>query len=288
MENHVSERQQQANPLSKYFRQPAIYLRLPSKGQYWKEGSINLPVTGELPVYPMTARDEITLRTPDALMNGSGVVEVIQSCCPDIKDAWQMPNIDVDAVLIAIRIASYGISMDVESKCPHCNGDNAHALDLQQCLSTVKSPDYTSPVVFDELKIKLKPVPYFSVNKENSINFEEQKILQALEKADLPEDARAAQILASMNKLVDLNIDTVASSTEYVETNEGTQVRDTAFIRDFYTNAPSKLVKAVQARLAEINEQGGIAPQSVTCGECHTAYSMPLVFDYAAFFGKGF
>lgn len=277
-----------ANPLSKYFRQPSVYIKLPSKGEFWPEGSLDLPITGEVPIYPMTARDEITLRTPDALMNGSGVVEVLQSCCPSIKDAWKMPSIDIDAVLIAIRIASYGGAMDVESQCPHCSNDNTHALDLQSCLASIKAPDYSKLVKADELKIKLRPVAYFSVNKESSINFEEQKILQALEKADLEDTVRAARILESMNKLVELNIDTVANSTEYIQLADGTMVNDYNFIREFYSNAPSALVKTVQTRLSEINAEGGIAPQSVNCGECSKSYTIPLVFDYAAFFGKGF
>ena len=55
------------NPLKQYFRQPAIYIRLPSQGKNYPEGSLNMPPTGELAVYPMTAIDEITYRTPDAL-----------------------------------------------------------------------------------------------------------------------------------------------------------------------------------------------------------------------------
>ena len=77
------------NPLTKFFRQPAIYLKLPSNGAFWPNDAIELPLTGEIPVYPLTTKDEIILRTPDALLNGEGVVEVIQSCCPSIKDAWQ-------------------------------------------------------------------------------------------------------------------------------------------------------------------------------------------------------
>ena len=96
------------NPLAKHFRQPAIYIQLTSQGKFWPENTLELPVTGKIPVYPMTARDEITLRTPDALINGTSVVEVVQSCCPNIKDAWEMPSIDVDSTLIAIRIASFG------------------------------------------------------------------------------------------------------------------------------------------------------------------------------------
>ena len=106
------------NPLSKHFRTPGIYIKLPSGGRYWPENALNLPLNGELPIYPMTTKDEIILRTPDALLNGSGVVSLIQSCCPNISDAWQTPNIDIDAILIAIRIATYGHNISFQSNCP--------------------------------------------------------------------------------------------------------------------------------------------------------------------------
>ena len=101
----------QSNPLAKHFRQPALYVKLTSNGSFWPDGSLDLPVTGEIPIYPMTTKDEITLRTPDALINGTSVVKVIESCAPNIKDAWKMPTVDVDSTLIAIRIASYGPKM---------------------------------------------------------------------------------------------------------------------------------------------------------------------------------
>jgi hypothetical protein len=58
------------NPLQQYFRQPAIYVQLPSQGKFYPAGTLNPSTTGEYPVYPMTAIDEITYRTPDALFNG--------------------------------------------------------------------------------------------------------------------------------------------------------------------------------------------------------------------------
>ena len=73
------------NPLKQFFRQPAIYVRLPSQGKFYPPGVLEMPATGELPVYPMTAIDEITYRTPDALFNGQATVNVLQSCVPDIK-----------------------------------------------------------------------------------------------------------------------------------------------------------------------------------------------------------
>jgi len=80
------------NPLSKYFRQPALYINLPSEGRWYPDGGVEIPVTGSVPIYAMTAKDEITMKTPDALLNGAATVSVIESCCPAIKDAWKMPK----------------------------------------------------------------------------------------------------------------------------------------------------------------------------------------------------
>ena len=47
-----------ANPLNKYFRQPAIYVSLPSKTDYPTE-VVTKSETGEIGIMPMTAKDEI-------------------------------------------------------------------------------------------------------------------------------------------------------------------------------------------------------------------------------------
>ena len=87
MEFQMSENSQ--NPLAKHFRQPILYLKLPSNGRWYPEGSVELPVTGEIPVYAMTARDEITLKTPDALMNGTSTVAEVNTKKVQVHTAAQ-------------------------------------------------------------------------------------------------------------------------------------------------------------------------------------------------------
>ena len=165
-----------ANPLARHFRQPSIYIKLTSGGQFWKEGAVDLPAMGEIPVLPMTAKDEITLRTPDALINGTSVVQVIQSCCPNINDAWEMPSIDVDSTLIAIRIASYGPKMSITATCPKCNEEHDYDVDLQEALADIKAPDYNQTITSpDGLEFKFRPLTYLQVSKAGVVQFEEQQ-----------------------------------------------------------------------------------------------------------------
>ena len=196
------------NPLSQYFRQPSIYIKLPSRGQNYPAGTLNMPANGELPVYPMTAIDEITYRTPDALFNGQATVNVIQSCVPNIRDAWAVPSIDLDTILIAIRIASYGHNMDFDSTCPHCRAEHTYTMDLRAMMDSVRCPDYDQPYETAGLKILFRPQAYYDVNRTNKTSFELTKMQQALDaltdQADPEGLAKMSAISTGIQKVSEL------------------------------------------------------------------------------------
>lgn len=272
------------NPLAKHFRQPAIYLRLPSDGHWWPEDALAMPANKELPIYPMSTKDEILLRTPDALLNGQGVVDVIQSCVPNIKDAWKMPSVDVDAVLVAIRIATYGNSMAFDSKCTHCGEENTHDVDLGSTLAGLQCPDYSAPLEIKGLKIKFKPQEYFSVNKSNMIQFEEQKLLNVINATNISDDDKAKEVTASMDRLYQYGLMACTNSTEYIELEDGTRVEDQVFINEFYQNAESAIIRALQERVQEYTERSKPDSLNLACQACTKTYNVDLSFDYANFF----
>ena len=267
----------------KHFRQPAIYLTLPSKGAYWPDGSIDLNMNGQVAVYPMTTKDEIIIRTPDALLNGESVVQIIQSCCPQIKDAWKMPSIDVDATLVAIRIASYGTEMDIDTNCPACEHENKHSLDLSGVLDSIASPNYNIPVVYNDLKIKLKPQSYFEANKINLSTFEEQRLLQVVNNDNLTDEEKMKQYQDHMSKLIDININVITAGTEYIEA-EDTQVTNPIWIKEYYDNADTKVIKAIRERFDSFAKTVELPKPKVKCEECEKEYPVAIQFDYANVF----
>lgn len=276
------------NPLSGYFRQPAIYVKLPSGGRWWPHDSLNLPTNQDIPVYPMTAMDEINLRTPDALINGQGVVNVIQSCCPNIRNAWHMPSVDTDFVLIAIRVASYGQTMPIESTCTHCASKNEHEVNLDQVMNSIQTPVFDHPVEFKHLKIKLKPMDYQAQNQASQIAFEEQKVMSLIDNADIDPENKIENVSRSLEKMVEASIDTCASCTEFIELPDGQRVNNTDHIKEFYKNVENDLVKHIQKTIADYLEPAKIKPVSFECDNCNEIYSSQLTFDFANFFGKGF
>jgi hypothetical protein len=277
------------NPLSKHFRQPSLYIKLTSNGRYWKDGTLDLPVTGELPVYPMTTKDEITLRTPDALINGTSVVNVIQSCCPNIKNAWAMPSVDVDSTLIAIRIASYGPKMAIGSKCPNCGEEHDYDVNLSNVLESISMPDYSKTIKLDDgLTIKLKPLNYEQISKSGNAVFEEEKLVQTLADPDIDPDVRKVHYEKHVNKMIELNIDTVANCTESITTEQEQLVTDNKFIREYYANSESSVLRKLQEAIKSLSDSVNIKPVEVACTACEHNFKLSVDFDYSSFFDQGF
>jgi hypothetical protein len=273
------------NPLFKHFRQPAIYLKLPSQGSFYPNGSLELSVTGDIPIYPMTVKDELTLKTPDALMNGEGMAAVIRSCCPTILDPWRIPAVDLDAIFIAIRLASYGTGMDINTTCPKCKEENDHTINLTTVLENVTAADYSEQSNIDNLIFKFKPQSYKDVNKINIATFEERRLVNNILDSEIADEDKKKMFDASFTKINDLNISMLIDCIDSI-TAEGNSVSDPVMIREFLDNCSRQTYTDIKDKIQEIMNHNKIKPVKVVCSnaDCANEYETALEFDQANFF----
>lgn len=276
---------QNANPLKQFFRQPAIYLSLPSQGNYWTEGSLDMPDNKELPVYPMTAIDEITYRTPDALFNGQAVVNVIQSCVPAIKDGWAVPGIDLNAILIGVRIASYGHNMEITTKCPNCETESDFTIDLRMVLDQVRQPDYETPIRHGDLEITICPISYKHQNAINLKQYDQQRLIQQIQiDSNLSDEQKVEQLNKTLREITELTIETLKFSISSVRA-KGTLVTETEFIAEFLTNCDRKIYQEIRDRIIKLRNDSELKPFDISCPNCQHKFQQTLTLDQAAFFG---
>ena len=271
------------NPLRQFFRQPSIYLKLPSNGQFYPDGTLDMPANRELPVFPMTAVDEITYRTPDALFNGSATVDVIQSCVPNIKNAWVVPGIDVDSILIAIRIASYGHSMEIGTKCPKCSHDAEFGLDLRTVLDQMNPPDYSKTLRYGDLEIFFKPMSYKNLTDNSAKQFEEQKLLQNIDAAEINPEEKLKILAQGMKKLTELTVGAMSQSISAVKTPEAL-VTEPEYIAEMLANCDRKMFTQIRDHVINMKEDAEIKPLRIACSECKHEYSQPFTLDMTSFF----
>jgi len=272
------------NPLVGYFRKPEVYIALPSQGKYYKQGVLDLPPNGELGIYPMTARDELVLKTPDALLNGASTVEVIRSCVPAISDPWQVPSIDMDALLIAVRIATYGEQMDITIGCPKCQTKNDFGIDLTHLMDETKNWKFDDLLEVGDLKITFKPLNYKEINAESLRNFEEAKIMKIVNNETIDDEKKREMFQDAFLRLTALTVGLIGKTICRIEMSNGVVVEDANHIAEFVANVDRKTFKAVQDHLDGQRDKNSFKQFEGKCSNCETELSTPILFDNANFF----
>ena len=279
-----------SNPLNKYFRQPAIYISLPS-GIDYPPHVVTPSTTGELPVMPMTARDEIKFKTPDALMNGQGVVDVIESCMPNVKDAWQIKSLDLDTVLIAIRIATYGETMDITFDVPKTGEKTNHTLNLPSLLENIKTETKQDSIKLSGgLEIHLNSLTYRDMTQASLQTFQQQRIYSTVSASDMSDDEKSKRFNDSFKVLTDLNDKVLLKNIISITTPEGSKVSDPAQIKEFVENVNATVINELQDRLAEVRRIGTVKPLRIKATEeqikkgAPATFDVPVTFDTANFF----
>ncbi len=274
-----------------FMRQPKIYIRLPSNGEFWPEGSLEISETGEFPVYSMTAKDELMLKIPDALMNGQAIVDVIQHCVPNIKNAWHTPTIDLDILLIAIRLATYGEMMTTPIKFKD-DLELEYQMDLRVVMDRLMTQIVWDPVVpiNENLTVFIRPLNYKQLSSAALQTFETQKIMQVVNDDSTSEDTKVKLFKESFKKLSDSTMATIADSIAKIESIGGS-TDDPAHIREFVDNADKEIFKKIQSRIEELRDINTIKPMSVQVTDEMRAQgiegdviNVPITFDPSTFF----
>lgn len=270
------------NPLRQYFRRPAIYLKLPSGGLGYPAGTITIPESGDLPVYPMTAIDEITARTPDALFNGTAMAELIKSCIPDIKDPWAVNSNDFDAILVAIKAAANGNGMDITSICPSCKEVADYAVNLAGLLSTMQAGDYTTPLLINDLEITFRPLTYKEMNQAALGQFEAQRIFDQLESIE-DQDVRNSKTQEAVKNITELTMKLLAQTIQSVKT-PGAVVTEYDYLLDFLINCDKNMYVAIRDYNANLRESTQIKPLKLKCIHCQHDYEQSFTLNTSDFF----
>jgi len=279
------------NPLSMFMRQPKIYIRLPSGGEYWPEGSLEMTETGELPVYSMTAKDELMLKVPDALMNGQAVVDVIQHCIPNIKNAWECPSLDLDMILIAIRLATYGEMMSTPVTFSE-DFEMEYQIDLRVLMDRLTQQiiwHETVPINQD-LTVYVKPLTYKKISQAAIKTFETQKIMQVVNDDKLSEEQKIKLFKESFKNLSDATLGSITDSIFRIDSVAGS-TSDPEHIAEFVNNIDKEIFTTIQKHLESLRDTNTIKPMSVDVtpemkerGVVGDKVEIPITFDPSTFF----
>ncbi len=277
-----------SNPLTQYYRVPKLYVKLPSQGRFYPKGMVETTGNGEVPVYPMSALDQITIRTPDALLNGDAMIRVVSHCVPDIKNPKDLVEPDINTLFVAIRVATHGEQMEIATACPSCNHDNNYQVNLSGLLETQELFDQDNHVEFDgTLLIHLRPYNFEQRNLTllNEIT-ESQAIGQIQNNLNLDDTTKLTSLGKHMTKMAERTFEIVAKSiTQITIIKTGVVVEDRAFIEEWLKHIPKSQADVLTQKIAQLNKVGIDPNHTFVCESCNHEWQQPIDFDPTSFFG---
>lgn len=275
------------NPLARYCRAATVHQALPTSGQFFEEGEIDLALNGEVAILPMTASDEIILKNPDALLNGEALERLFKSCVPAIKNPRHISVPDMDVLLLAIKLASYGDNLEVNVTCPECENEFSTETSIRGLLSAiapVKDED-TVLRVNDTMVINLKPYDFESKTILDIKTFQETKALQYLTDTELTEDERQSKFNSAFERMAELNLDLLSHCVKSITIPEN-KVTDQQFISEFIQNTDRATIQKITDKLKSLSESGIPKTLEVECPkeECKHKWTAGMIFDASRFF----
>lgn len=274
------------NPLMAHFRAPKVHQALPSAGRFLTKG-FKTAMNGEVGIMPMTATDEIILKNPDALLNGDALERLFKSCVPGIEDPREISVPDMDVLLLAIKLASYGDNLEVGVTCPKCENEFTTETSIRGLLAGAREVNLDDCVVRvdDTLIINIKPYDFHSKTLLDLATFEESKSLEYLLSTELSDDEKQSKFNEAFARIAELNLELLSRCIVNVVSGE-TVVTEPQYILEYIKNAERSVIQKINEKLKGLADSGIPKTLHVQCikEECQHEWETGMVFDASHFF----
>ena len=308
-----------SNPLLDYARKAELSINLPTNGIWYSEDNIILNALNEVEVYPMLPKDELTIVSPDALLTGKAIIDIIKSCVPSIKNPDLILYPDVNVLLLAIKSATYGDELKMEMNCPHCmeikeklknKPDELAKLEKEGkiCLHS-QSFSFSCKSILENisllekeyiintengLKIFVRPNSAKDKNLFSLLNFKEKSILKQFKDYKFDDENQTEEermtLISNINKIY-MNISEignkiVTNGIKKVELPDGSFVEDELMIYEFISNSSASFISELHEKIKELNDIGLPKEIKYECPYCQYKWNEAFFgFNQSDFFG---
>ena len=278
-----------SSALQKYYRAEKLFITLPSGQDWYKNGEVTFTNSGEIGVKAMTSRDEMMFKNPDMLLNGESLIRVIRSCVPGINEPEKLLSNDIDAIIVAIRHATFGKTMDVVRECPNCKSENTYGVDLDGVLGEITrmDPDYTIDLE-SGITLHIRPLRLSESFGVLESQFKQQKILNLLDdNEEMSDEEKGKAFQKEFEKMVDLKGKIITDSVYRItHAQDGLDITNKQDIQEFLDNTERAVIEEIDRTLKRISKIGIKSEFSLVCEKCNHEWDSDIDFNPVTFFTK--
>jgi len=274
------------NPLSSYFRAPGMTIKLPSQLVWYADSDIDLTISGEVEIFPMTAADELLFKNPDAIMSGRATENAIKSCVPCIIHTRSLVQADIDIIMMAIRAVTYGDDYEIQTKCPDCEAENSYQIDIRNLMSGIEPLDPPYSVQMKDLNVFVKQYDLENIFIAQQIAFQESKKIEHFKLLeDKGEDISSIKAFGdTIDRLNDVKLNLAAKSITHIIMPDGQEITNRDFINEFMVSLPARDQKVIQDKVDSVTGIKTVPTEhEVVCRKCGHKWDIPLEFNPANF-----
>lgn len=240
-------------------------IALPSRGLLYPEGVLDPNVLdGEIRIHPMTIRDEILMRTPDALFSGETIQRVIGRCAPDVLQPLKLHFTDLDFIMLALRKISYGPELEInfQHDCEDSKG-HSYVVNIDERLNDCIHLDPL--LVTEQYELHLpefnQTVHFKPLNAEDMI-----AILQPdIEWSKEDEEREMIQMAITQISAVD-------------------DITDRAHIYEWAAQIPARAMRDVRIKLEKLSRWGVTYKFGIKCRDCGQPIDADIPLNPVSFF----
>ena len=258
------------NPLlDKIRRIPGEMCRLPSHGLHYPEGMFADNVTnGDVEVFPVSAYDEILLKSTELLISGEGIFYLFERKIPSILKPRELYHKDVDFLLAVLRKVSRGDELVVPytHKCEEAKNHN-YTIPISQFIKATKRID---PTQFNNT---------FTLPCGSVVELAGARFVDVLEITQLTLRLSGKESLSAK----DIEDATVNAISRTIKSVDG--VTDPIFIQEWLVEIPSTYRTKIREQLDKLSACWGTDFKYTTkCKDCGEEIDLSPMLNPVSFF----
>lgn len=302
---------------------PAVSIALPSGGRWYDNSVLEEGVDPlDVPVGVLGVLAEQNYRDPWLILSGESIPRMLRTVCPVVLQPNELCEMDLEAILLAARLVSYGPTLEIMHTCvgpkpentdekektkdtdesdeefEHtCGFKNTVVIDVNEHIMRY-APMEDNAVTYYTLKlerfnqtVQLRPMPYKNVIGLIKDNIQRERQFKGMDSYDINDLVTNPEALKQYTQIVDMttesSVDSIVASIFCVESAKGKRVNGEDFIKEWLLALSVVEVELITTRINEIAaKQRKLAEIKFTCAECGYENIFSLELDAQRLFGS--
>ena len=258
--------EQLPNPLLDRVRMPGETFTLPSGGLFYTNGELSSEITSaEVHIYPMTALDEIIIKTPDKLFSGDAVKEIFGRCVPGVLKPTELLAKDVDYILMCLRKVTFGETMDLEYT-HTCKDAEEHTYNVE-ITHLIQGSKKIDPTTMDK-KYQLK------LENDQIVKFQPIRFIDYVQLMQINEDEKLTP--ERLKEVMFTSISNVVTAVD--------EVTDKKMILQWLDKLTARWIRDISTKIGETAEWGPTFETGIVCKDCDKPVTITTPLNPIAFF----